>query len=422
MLPEALPALEGTVPDDAVVKAEFTGETLTAGRILAGKSGLGCISCHDISGMQAGGGTRGPDLATTNRRVRHDWYVRWMHQPQRMAPGTKMPQVLIDGQSLLKTVYDGDGPKQLEALWAYFSLGPGLPLPSGMEPPKGVVVSATERTEVLRTFMPEGAGTKCVAVAFPTGMNVVFDSAQGRLAYAWSGNFLEMTPAWNNRGGNPAKLLGPKFWTAPAGNPWLVADSRGNPDFDKQSKNPAYGVPMPEGKVYTGPKAVVFDGYSLDPGGNPTFKYRVTPDEGKTMLAVAETPQPTKVTLANGVVRKFAVELPAGKTVWFRAGGTAKEPRAYDADGKRLAPFESADAELTAAGTTVVLPEADDKATVLSLTDAPPGTAWRFAKRPTGGYDVLIRFAEPKEAAKASATLREWSLPKDDEKLLKGLK
>ena len=419
-LPEALPAIEGSVTDDAVGKAEFTEDKLTNGRILAGRAGHGCISCHDISGM-AGGGTRGPDLATTNKRVRYDWYVRWMHQPQRMAPGTKMPQVLIDGQSLLKTVYDGDGAKQLEALWAYFSLGPGLPLPSGMEPPKGVVVSATERPEVMRTFMPDGAGTKCVAVAYPSGMNVVFDSAQGRLAYAWSGNFLEMSNVWNGRGGNQAKTLGQKFWTAPMGNPWLVSDSRETPDFDKQAKNPAYGAPLPDGKTYTGAKAVTFEGYSLDIGGNPTFKYRVTPDEGISTLRVAETPQAAKVTLANGVFRKFAVELPAGKSVWFRAGGTTKEPRAYDGDGKKL-PFDNADGELPASGITIVLPEEGDRATVLVLTDALPGTSWRIIKRSGGGYDALIRFAEPKEKLKAELTLKAWSLPRDDEKLLKGLK
>ena len=419
-LPEALPALEGTISDDAIGQAEFTADKLTAGRTLAGKSGHGCISCHDISG-QTGGGTRGPDLATTNKRVRYDWYVRWMHQPQRMAPGTKMPQVLIDGQSLLKTVYDGDGAKQLEALWAYFSLGPGLPLPSGMDPPKGVVVSATDRPEIMRTFMPDGAGTKCVAVAFPSGMNVVFDSAQGRLAYAWSGNFLEMSNVWNSRGGNQAKILGPKFWTAPTGNPWNVADSRESPDFDKQAKNPAYGAPLPDGKTYTGPKAVTFEGYALDLGGNPTFKYRVTPDEGKSTLLVAETPQPAKVTLANGVIRKFAVELPAGKTVWFRAGGSLKEPRVYDADGKKLA-LDEAEAEFPATGSTILLPEDGDKATALMLADAPSGTVWRIVKRNGAGFEILIRFAEPKEKAKIGFTLNSWSLPRDDEKLLKGLK
>jgi len=418
-LPEALPALEGTTTDDTLAKVEFTEDKLTAGRTLAGKSGHGCISCHDISGIQ-GGGTRGPDLATTNKRVRYDWYVRWMHQPQRIAPGTKMPQVLLDGQSLLKTVYDGDGPKQLDALWAYFNLGPGLPLPTGIEPPKGVVVTAIDRPEVMRTFMPEGAGTKGIAVGYPSGMNVVFDSSQGRLSYAWSGNFLEMSNVWNSRGGNQAKLLGAKFWTAPVGNPWAVSDSRETPDFDKQSKNPAYGVPMPDGKVYMGPKAMRFDGYSLDPGGNPTFKYRVTPDEGKSTLVVAETPQPAKVTLAYGVIRKFAVELPAGKTVWFRAGGSAKAPRAYDADGKGKPPLDGDEMEFPAAGTTLMLPEEGDKATVLKV-EGSDATTWRIVKT-SRGYDVLLRFTEAKEAARAELTLKIWSLPKDDDKLLKALK
>ncbi len=420
-LPEALPALEGAVADDAIGRAEFTAEKLTAGRTLAGKSGHGCISCHDISG-QSGGGTRGPDLATTNKRVRYDWYTRWMHQPQRIAPGTKMPQVLIDGQSLLKTVYDGDGPKQLEALWAYFSLGPGLPLPSGMEPPKGVVVNASERPEILRTFMPDNAGTKCVAVAFPSGLNVVFDSEQGRLAYAWSGNFLEMSNVWNGRGGNPARTLGAKFWTAPLGNPWSVSDSRETPDFDKQTKNPAYGLPLPDGKTYTGPKAVTFAGYTLDRGGNPTFKYRVTPDEGQSTLLVAETPQPVQVTLANGVVRKFAVERPAGKTVWFRAGDSTQEPRIYDRAGKKLNPFDNADGEQPASGTTVVLPVAGDRATVLMLENPSTGTVWRIVKRSAGAYEVLIRFPEPKENMKVEFALKAWSLPRDDEKLIQELK
>lgn len=419
-LAEALPALEGATTDDAIGGAEFTEDKLKNGRILAGKSGHGCITCHDISG-QPGGGTRGPDLATTNKRVRYEWYTRWMHQPQRLAPGTKMPQILIDGQSLLKTVYDGDGPKQLEALWAYFSLGPGLPLPSGMEPPKGMVIGAGERPEIMRTFMPDDAGTKCIAVAFPGGTNVVFDSAQGRLAYAWSGNFLEMSNVWNNRGGNQAKLLGSKFWIAPAGNPWLVSDSRETPDFDKQAKNPAYGAPLPDGKTYTGIKAVTFEGYTLDSHGNPSFQYRVSADEGRSTLQISESPQTGGSSLANGVGRVFSVEFPAGKSIWFRAGNTTKTPRVLDANGKSVDPFLNADGEASTMGATVVLPDGE-RAIVLLLADAPAGTVWRFVKRTSGGYDALIRFRESKQATKATFTLKTWILPRDDDKLLKGLK
>ncbi|MFY7951314.1 MAG: c-type cytochrome, partial [Armatimonadaceae bacterium] len=153
-LHEHLPLLEGAVTDDTVAPPKYTKEKVDTGRALAGKQGHGCISCHDISG-QRGGGTRGPDLATTNQRVRYDWYVRWMHQPQRMVPGTKMPQAFIEGKSLLDQYYKGDGDQQIEALWAYFSLGPGLPLPAGMEPTGGMTVVVRDKPEILRTFMPD---------------------------------------------------------------------------------------------------------------------------------------------------------------------------------------------------------------------------------------------------------------------------
>ena len=167
---------------------------------------------------------------------------------------------------------------------------------------------------------------------------------------------------------------------------------------------------------------MTFSGYSLDIGGNPTFKYRVTPDGGQSTLLVAETPQPAKVTLANGIVRKFAVEMLAGKTVWFRAGGSTKEPRIYDGGGKKLNPLENADGEVPTLGTTVVLPEDGDRATVLMLDDAAVGTVWRISKRAGGGYDTIIRFVEPKEKTKVEFALKAWSLPRDDEKLIRELK
>src|SRR5262249_22736901 len=125
-LPDTLALLEGVIAEPETHRPDLTAEKLEAGRLLTGKNGHGCISCHDISGI-TGGGTRGPDLALTSQRVRHDWYVRWMHNPQRIAPGTRMPQNFIDGKALLTTVYNGDGDKQIDALWSYLALGPGLP-------------------------------------------------------------------------------------------------------------------------------------------------------------------------------------------------------------------------------------------------------------------------------------------------------
>ena len=104
-------------------------------------------------------------------------------------------------------------------MWAYLSLGPGLPLPDGMEPPKGLLLAVKERPEVLRTFLKE-SGNRAVAVGYPGGVSVAFAADECKLSYAWAGNFLDASPVWDKRGGNPAKLLGPKFWTAPAGHPW----------------------------------------------------------------------------------------------------------------------------------------------------------------------------------------------------------
>lgn len=415
-LAEALPKLEGTTTDDTIGKATFSAANIEAGRVLTGKSGHGCISCHDISGV-TGGGTRGPDLATTNQRVRYDWYLRWMHQPQRLAPGTRMPQTFIDGKALLTTYFNGDGDKQAEALWAYFSLGPGLLLPAGMEPPKGVVVTVKDRPEILRTFMPDNAGTKPIAVGYPGGASLVFDAATCRIAYAWSGNFLDASPVWNNRGGNPAKILGPKFWTGPGVFPWAVTDSRTPPDFLKRTSDPAYGYQLPEDRLYAGPRLVHFGGYELDTAGKPTFRYSLTDTGGTPQLAITEKPDPLPTTVAAGLKRTFTVEGAADKTVWLFVGATTQDARVGSVNGPMSSP--KGISEMDAIGTRLVLPTDGAGVTVFDVTAAPAKTAWRFIPRPGGGWVALLRL--PEAAGKAQLAISMWGLPRDEEGLLKGL-
>ena len=393
-LSHALPKLEGTVPSDAVGTVAVTPEAIDAGRTLAGKTatGFGCIACHDISGIR-GGGTRGPDLATINRRLRLDWYGRWMHQPQRIAPGTKMPQNFIDGKSLLTGVLNGNADAQIEALWAYLSLGPGLPLPAGIEPPnQGIVVPVKDRTEVMRAFLPDGAGTKGVAVGYPGGVSVAFDAAACRVAYAWAGNFVDAGPAWTNRGGGPVNLLGAKFWTAPAGHPWAVTDGA-VPDFAKRAADPAYGH-LPDDDNYIGPRYVHFRGYSLDAGGNPTFRYTFDAP-GQSVLTVTEKPAPLSAKVATGLSRAFTADVPAGKTAWLLAATASAEPRV--------------------SGTRVVAPQPGGRAVVLDLTG--PAT-WQAVR----AGDVWQVLAKLPAATGPALTVNLWALPRDDEQLVKALK
>lgn len=422
-MPEALAALEGTTTDDKVHVVERTNAKLAAGRAIIGKGGLGCISCHDIGGV-ANTGTRGPDLATINQRVRYEWYERWLSQPLRMAPGTRMPQSFVEGKSTLKSVFDGDPKQQAEAMWAYLALGPGLPLPDGLEPPKGLVIAVKDRPEILRTFMPD-AGTKAVAVGYPGYTSIAFSADQCRTAYAWGGNFLDAKPVWDGRGGAPAKLLGQKFWTAPNGHPWgLTANPRIPPDFPARANNPAFGLALPlePARIYDGPMAVKFDGYSLDKDGFPTFKYRLDEVGKGAELFVSETPTPLRSLLAPGLARKFDIAIPGGYQAWFFAGTTGKEPRVYDATGKALKLDLKADEPTApAVGTRLVLPGDTDRAVVFEAAGAPAGTVWRFVPARAGGWLAVLKFPNAKDEQKAAFALNLYALPKDDDGLLKEL-
>jgi mono/diheme cytochrome c family protein len=119
-LPEALARLEGSEPDDTLHTVKLDAAAMTAGRLLVGKSALACVSCHDPAG-KANTGARGPDLAGMSKRVRYEWYRRWLEQPQRISPGTRMPTVFTDGRSPLPKVLGGNADAQAEAMWGYLS-------------------------------------------------------------------------------------------------------------------------------------------------------------------------------------------------------------------------------------------------------------------------------------------------------------
>ena len=406
-----LPKLEGTVPDDAIGKVPFTAAKIEAGRTLAGKSGMGCVACHDISGV-SGGGTRGPDLARTHERVRLDWYTRWMHQPQRLAPGTKMPSNFLDGKSLIPTVYNGDGDRQIEALWAYFALGPGLPLPTGMEPPKGLVVAVGDRPELMRTFMPDSAGTRAVAVGFPGGVNAVFDTSTCRVSYAWAGNFLDATPVWKDRGGGQARLLGPKFWTGPGGFPWATGVDA--PDFAARFNDPAYGHQLSNDSYSVGPRYVHFLGYATDAAGTPSFTYELRDRSAANELTVTETVTPLPTVTAPGLRRTLTVTPGEGRVTWLAVGATADAPRVLTLTGQPIA----AKGEVPAAGTRLVLTDAG-RTVVVELATAPKDAVWVFTPRKSGGRDVLLKLPT---AAKTVLPLDVWGLTRADDELIKGLR
>jgi cytochrome c len=417
-LPEALAALEATEPDNKPHVVSLSSAKTAAGRQLVGKSAFGCVSCHDLAGI-ASSGTRGPDLASMDQRVRYDWYRNWLEQPQRLSPGTRMPSVFTNGKSLVETVLGGSGDAQAEAIWAYLSLGPGLPLPEGLEPAGGkgndFLLSAKDRPVLLRTFMPD-AGSRAIAVGFPGGVSVAFDAATCRLAYAWSGGFLDAAPVWDGRGGNPARVLGPQFWKGPAGCPVGISASQESPDFAARTKDPAYGAALPEGKVYDGPRQLAFEGYTTDKTGMPTFRYRLEAAD-PSPAEVTERPEPLRSGVAVGVSRSLTVKAAPEQRAWLLAGESGREPRLLDARGAPVAlDLKSEQADVPAAGRWVVLSQDGDKVIVLAASGAPEGTRWHLRKL-GGKWQALLRLP----AGSTSAKVQTWSPYRDDPALLKEL-
>jgi mono/diheme cytochrome c family protein len=99
-------------------------ELVPIGEKLAGAEGYSCIACHDAGSrkaLQVFEG-QGPNLAHAPERLRYDYFQRWMHWPQRVAPATIMPRYTKDrDHAVLDTHFGGDAEKQFEALWNWMA-------------------------------------------------------------------------------------------------------------------------------------------------------------------------------------------------------------------------------------------------------------------------------------------------------------
>lgn len=97
------------------------------GRKLVGvDGGFSCISCHGVGDLQPTQvfEAEGINLALPARRLQRDYYFRWVLNPLRIEPQTKMPVYFDDeGNSPLYDVLDGKALKQLEAFWDYMRAG-----------------------------------------------------------------------------------------------------------------------------------------------------------------------------------------------------------------------------------------------------------------------------------------------------------
>ncbi len=209
---------------------------------------VACINCHDYRGInrRKDGVVPAPDLAEAGRTVRRDWFNRWMHDPQRLQPGTSMPQLFVDKSSEQREL-------RIAQLWSALYYQSDLPLPKGVldQKTEGTRIVVKDQPVIFRmaTNTPAGRVDRAINVGIPGGLNFTFDAASCQLKFVWKGDFIDAGPAWNGRGGNPVSAKGEKLVTLQSGHTIRIGDK-------SETASPR------------------FLGYRLE-GHMPVFRYRI---------------------------------------------------------------------------------------------------------------------------------------------------
>jgi hypothetical protein len=131
LLAYGMAALHGYSPRQPMAKID--PDLAKVGQKLVGKDGgFSCVSCHGVGPVQATDvfDSEGINLAWSAERLLPQYYRRWVRNPIAIDPQTKMPVYFDDeGRSPLTEILDGDGEKQLAAMWHYLLMGEKMPVP-----------------------------------------------------------------------------------------------------------------------------------------------------------------------------------------------------------------------------------------------------------------------------------------------------
>jgi len=369
-------------------------EIAEAGRTLVGSRGFGCTKCHDMLGVPSTG-TRGPDLAQVTARINNPWYLRWMHDPQRIQMGTRMPTVFLNGESPYKDILAGDPARQRDAIWQYLAVARSLPPPEGLEPQKLQTLAAGKRPLAIRTFLP-GTTPRGIAIRFPNEVNVAFDAQMGRLAYAWSGGFLDLGPVWNGRGGHPAHVLGKIFWTAPAGCPWEFTPPEASPpSVAGRAEDPALGALVKDHKLHS--SRLTFLGYRVDDVG-PTLRYRLAL-AGDRSAVLTERVAAVRNATAVGIVREVTMTTPPDMAGWFLAAEAEEAPQWCDVSGAKA--LQSGEQHDSASGAVQIKHEGQPL--LLHVRGAPSSTVWLVEKQ-NERWQVFLKLSPAAATADRTVT------------------
>ena len=280
------------------------------GRELVGSKGLGCIKCHSFRGDR-GQGLGVIDMTRFPHRLRHEWFLAYVADPQRFRPGTRMPAAWPDGKVFFPAMLDGTAAGQIEAVWRYLALDKqSPPLGLGNDP---IELVATDRPVLYRNFI-EGAGPRGIGVGYPEKVNLAWDAEVLRLALVWRGSFIDARRHWSGRGEGWQPPMGDGVFTPDAAAAIEVLDA---PDAAWPEQPPRR-------------RGARFTGYRLDAAGRPAFSWTgggltvresfvplAAPDRGFHRTIDVEAPRP----VAGATFRAAVAQTLAERDGWFVVDG-----------------------------------------------------------------------------------------------------
>ncbi|MFK8111858.1 MAG: family 16 glycoside hydrolase, partial [Rubripirellula sp.] len=299
---------------------------VASGRQAVGNRGLACIKCHSFGGNK-GGGIGAIDMLKMTERLREDWFHRYLQNPTKYRPGTRMPNSFVDGRSALTSLYDGDPTLQIDSMWDYLVDGDQAKEPEGLKE-GAIVLSGIDRPRIYRNFFTDVSG-RGIGIGYPQGVNLIWDAERMTLARLWKNSFVDASMHWRNRGQGRQQPLGD-----------AIVDVETETTLARLGSIGAEW-PSEPGRAL----GMRFRGYKLDGSGNPTFRYSMGD------ITIEDTPVPTA---DQQLKRQLVFAVPKGgeqPLVWQVVSGVIKNRNGvYNVKRGFELSIEGVECELTSDG------------------------------------------------------------------------
>ncbi|MCG8650374.1 MAG: PA14 domain-containing protein, partial [Pirellulales bacterium] len=342
---------------DAITDAKITTmddpeqRIVATGRKMVGAKGLACVSCHTFGKFKTTG-IQAIALDTMASRIREDWFHRYLPDPQKYRPGTRMPTGYPEGKSTVTDVYDGDQGKQLSAMWAFLEKGTAGGVPEGIV--SGMIELKPEQKPIIYRNFIEGVSPRGIAVGYPEKANLCWDANHLSLTLIWQDRFIDASKHWVGRGpGNQVPLGGSVMKLEETAPVAVLSDA-----------NQAWPTQSPKQRGYK------FLGYRLDSAGRPSFRYR-----GES-FQVEDKPIPVAGELVGTFRREIKItpdkdapekEAPASGKIYLRVAAGNVKPQA---DGSFLV-NDTAKIRVVSPATEPIVRKSNGRTEVLLPIDGP---------------------------------------------------